>query len=150
MRISSRHVTGPAMMAISILAISGCAQPSSPNPTLASDAPSVPLTGSAQGLNTHNSEPMPSGMVMRNNGMSPSTPMSTDPSGVPQTGSAQGVNPHNSESMPRGMAMAPSRTSRLRYSPANVPRTGSAQGVDTHNSEPMPRGMVMPNAPAPY
>lgn len=150
MDIFNLRLSGQAVVALSILAISGCAQPGSSGPTLASDAPLVPQTGSAQGLNTHNSEPMPGGMVMRNNGLSPSTPMSTDSSSVPQMGSAQGANPHNSEPMRRGMAMAPSRTAPLRYSPTNVPRTGSAQDVDTHNSEPMPSGMVMPSTPAPY
>ena len=150
MRVFGRQVFGHAVMVFSILAISGCAQTDSSNPTVVSDAPLVPVTGSTQGVNTHNSEPMPRGMVMRNNGLAPSTSMSTDPTSVPQTGSEQGANPHNSQPMPRGMEMKPSRTSPLRYSPDNVPRTGSSLGVNTHDSEPMPSGMVMPTAPKQY
>ena len=128
-----------------VFAISGCAQPQQPTVAAA-----LPETGSAQGLNPHNSEPMPSGMIMRNNGLSPSTALTTEPSGLPQTGSAQGVSPHNSLPMRSGMAMPRSRTSPMRFDPNSVPQTGSAQGVNPHNSEPMPSGMVMPDAPSRY
>jgi len=36
----------------------------SPGAPMTSDPNLVPQTGSSQGVNTHNSEPMPSGMVM--------------------------------------------------------------------------------------
>ena len=127
------------------LAINGCARPQQPTDTAA-----LPQTGSAQGLNPHNSEPMPSGMVMRNNGLPPSTALTTDPSSVPQTGSEQGANPHTSQPMRSGMVMPSSRTSPMRFDPNSVPQTGSAQGVNPHNSQPMPSGMVMPDAPARY
>ena len=130
------------------LAVTGCTQPTSPN--AAYNASVSPQTGSAQGMNPHNSEPMPGGMQMRDNGLGSSTRLSTDRGGLPNTGSAQGVDPHNSEPMPRGMVMTPSRTVPMGYNSDGVPQTGSAQGVNSHNSEPMPRGMVMPPArPAP-
>lgn len=135
------------------LAISGCAQPQPSSAAATSEAFTSPRTGSAQGVNPHNSEPMPSGMVMKNNGLAPSTSMSTDPSSVPQTGSQQGLNTHNSEPMPSGMRMKNSGVSPgrpMRSNPNLVPQTGSNQGVNTHNSEPMPSGMVMPKAPATY
>lgn len=87
------------------LTISGCAQPQPPSAAAVSEAFTSPQTGSSQGVNTHNSEPMPSGMVMKNNGLAPGTSMSTDPSSTPQTGSQQGLNTHNSEPMPSGMRM---------------------------------------------
>ena len=48
---------------------------------------------------------MPSGMRMKNSGVSPGRPMRSNPNLVPQTGSNQGVNTHNSEPMPSGMVM---------------------------------------------
>lgn len=125
-----------------ILAVSACTQPTPPYAGYNANA--SPPTGSAQGVNPHNSEPMPSGMVMQNNGLAPAQQMSTDPNSVPRTGSVQGASPHNSAPMPSGMVMTPSRTAPLRSNPDGVPQTGSNQGVNTHNSEPMPSGMVMP------
>ncbi len=135
------------------LTISGCAQPRPPSAAATSEAFTSPQTGSSQGVNTHNSEPMPSGMVMKNNGLAPGTSMSTDPSSTPQTGSQQGLNTHNSEPMPNGMRMKNSGVSPGRpmtSNPNRVPQTGSSQGVNTHNSEPMPSDTVMPKAPATY
>jgi hypothetical protein len=131
-----------------VLSVSGCAQPNFPNATY--DVGASPQTGSAQGINTHNSEPMPSGMVMRNNGLGTSTQLSTDPTTMPTTGSAQGVNPHDAAPMARGMTMSPSRSAPLRYNADGIPQTGSAQGLNSHNSEPMPSGMVMPPARGAY
>lgn len=136
-----------------VLAISGCTQPQPPDPIAASGPIMSPQTGSAQGMNTHNSEPMPSGMVMKNNGLSPGTSMSTNPNNMPRTGSEQSLNTHNSEPMPSGMVMKNNGLSPgtpMVSNPNRVPQTGSAQGLNTHNSEPMPSGMVMPRSPATY
>ncbi len=76
-----------------------------PGSSMSTDPNNMPRTGSQQGLNTHNSEPMPNGMLMKNNGVSPGSPMTSNPNRVPQTGSNQGVNTHNSEPMPSGMVM---------------------------------------------
>lgn len=128
----------------------GACAPQSTRP-VAMGPVSVPTTGSAQGVNTHNSEPMPSGMRMQGNGVAPGTSFSSDRTLVPTTGNAQGVNTHNSEPMPRGMRMqgnTPAGTP-IQADPGAVPNS-STQGVNPMNSQPMPSGMVMPNATTRY
>lgn len=123
-----------------------------PNPPAVRGAVTAPTTGSALGVNTHNSEPMPSGMRMQGNGIDPGTAFSSDRNVVPATGNAQGANTHNSQPMPSGMRMQGDSPAGapMTSDPSVVPRTGSAQGSSSTNSQPMPSGMVMPNAPARY
>lgn len=139
-------VAGGISLAVSGTAPAARAQTASPAPMVTAPSGNVPQTGSAQGVNPHNSMPMPRGMVMpraANNG-----PMVTSPSGnVPQTGAEQGVNSHNSEPMPRGMVMP--RTANngpMVTSPSGlVPQTGSAQGVESPGSMPPGHMAADPN-----
>ena len=146
----SRSLFPEIVLAASVaLTASGCA-PQSATPVAMAPV-TAPMTGSAQGINTHNSEPMPSGMRMQGNGVAPGQSFSSDRNVVPMTGNAQGANTHNSEPMPAGMRMGASPPGTpMRSDPTMVPRTGSVQGVNPMDSQPMPSGMVMPNAPSRY
>ncbi len=115
-------------------------------PHVTSPSGNVPQTGSAQGVNPHNSEPMPHGMVMPT-GPAAQGPMVTSPMGTkPNTGSAQGYNSHDSEPMPRGMVMPTGSAAQgaMVTSPAGVvPQTGQAQGAKSPGS--MPPGHMAAN-----
>lgn len=117
-------------------------------PHVTSSRGDVPQTGSAQGVNPHNSQPMPQGMVMPT-GPPAQGPMVTSPSGgVPQTGSSKGVNPHNSEPMPRGMVMptGPAAQGPRVTSPTGfLLQTGQAQGVESPGSMPPGHMAADPN-----
>jgi hypothetical protein len=106
----------------------------------------VPTTGSEQGANSHNSEPMKRGMQMRS-GAATRGPMVTSPPGVlPETGSAQGANSHNSDPMPSGMKMRRGPQGPMLGSGGNpVPQTGSAQGAESPGSMPPGHMAADPN-----
>lgn len=128
-----------AVLSAASATVGGCVQSAAPQPGSASNFSG---TTQSQGVNTHNSEPMQSGMIMRNNGLSQGSPMAFDPNIVPQSGSA-GVNTHNSEPMPSNMPMqnngiAPGKP--LISDPSMVPKTSSS-GVNTTNSEPVSVGV---------
>lgn len=83
-------------------------QATSPGPMVTSPTGTLPQTGSQQGVNSHNSAPMPSGMVMPSAAGQTAPMVGSAGNPVPTTGSAQGAESPNS--MPPGhMAADPNK-----------------------------------------